>query len=284
MKILLSIFLSACGLVAAAQDTDSRPILYEISKPGSSETSYLFGTMHVSDSAVTRVLEEVFPYVSKCNVFSGELDLTDVEMDMTLTGTMFLQDTTLQGLYSEEEYQQVQTFVIDKLGPAGSMAMMMKPMWISMSIVQQEMVVDPAEVIDMRLQLKAEEQQLAIEPLETMAEQVKAINDIPLADQAQALLEFALDYDKQMSMSEDLTEKYIEGDLEGMFAIYNSERFSDQIELSLINHRNQVMYDRLSVKLKEGKKVFCAVGALHLPGEQGLIQLLSENGFSVTLK
>jgi hypothetical protein len=50
---------------------------------------------------------------------------------------------------------------------------------------------------------------------------------------------------------------------------------------SLINQRNNRMLERMLPKLKQGR-VFIAVGALHLPGEHGLLNLLRGAGYAVT--
>ncbi|UCE88321.1 MAG: TraB/GumN family protein [Pseudomonadota bacterium] len=47
-----------------------------------------------------------------------------------------------------------------------------------------------------------------------------------------------------------------------------------------IVERNRLMLERMQPRLREGN-AFIAVGALHLPGEQGLLRLLERRGYRV---
>jgi len=86
-------------------------------------------------------------------------------------------------------------------------------------------------------------------------------------------------------LQEDLTRAYLDRDLERLLRIgYESldprgmtEGFADR----LINERNVRMIDRLQPLLRRGK-VFIAVGALHLPGDGGILALLEGRGYRVT--
>ena len=55
----------------------------------------------------------------------------------------------------------------------------------------------------------------------------------------------------------------------------------DELMRRLLTERNHNMAQRMPVRLKEGN-AFIAVGALHLPGDDGLLQLLSKAGYRVT--
>jgi uncharacterized protein YbaP (TraB family) len=52
-------------------------------------------------------------------------------------------------------------------------------------------------------------------------------------------------------------------------------------EQRVILDRNKVMAERAAPILDSGN-VFMAVGALHLPGKDGVIELLRQQGFTVT--
>ena len=54
-----------------------------------------------------------------------------------------------------------------------------------------------------------------------------------------------------------------------------------QFQEALITRRNKVMADRANPQLEQGG-VFMAVGALHLPGKLGVVQLLRDAGYTVT--
>ena len=59
------------------------------------------------------------------------------------------------------------------------------------------------------------------------------------------------------------------------------QRLSDAFEEDFVVSRNQRMAERLLDKI-DGGGAFVAVGALHLPGEQGLVHLMEESGYKVS--
>jgi uncharacterized protein YbaP (TraB family) len=88
-------------------------------------------------------------------------------------------------------------------------------------------------------------------------------------------------------MNAELLAAYKRQDLAAMMAINESvmtvgdQRLAKEFQRRLIVDRNHRMADRMEPYLKQGG-AFVAVGALHLPGEQGLLRLLEQRGYSVS--
>ena len=61
---------------------------------------------------------------------------------------------------------------------------------------------------------------------------------------------------------------------------YDENAYADFMRL-IVDKRNHTMAERAQPLIEKGK-VFIAVGALHLPGEEGLVELLRERGYRVT--
>lgn len=265
---------------AATEETTSS-LLYAIEGNGLEQPSYLFGTMHVSDSIATRHVSTIVPYISKSSVFCNEVDVTDMEPSMELMGMMFLSDTTLDMLYTENEMSRIRVFISEKMGPAGMMLLTMKPFWIAAALTELEFQSNAEEVLDVQLQQAAEAAGCAIQPLETVESQMKAVDGIPLRDQAEMLLESIDEYDEQKAITEELKECYAKADLDCLNAVYRRESFTQSMDDGLVNRRNEGMFEKLQPIVAEGRPVFCAVGALHLSGETGLINAFRRAGYSV---
>lgn len=60
----------------------------------------------------------------------------------------------------------------------------------------------------------------------------------------------------------------------------DDQRLADEFQQRLVVDRNHRMAERMQPYLQQGK-VFIAVGALHLPGEEGLLNLLEQQGYAV---
>jgi uncharacterized protein YbaP (TraB family) len=101
-----------------------------------------------------------------------------------------------------------------------------------------------------------------------------------------AILRDTLCHDDELKrQTERLLRLYLEGDLAGMMAL-NAQPHEDEalfeafMERTLYG-RNRRWIGRLAPYLGQGR-AFIAVGALHLPGDQGLLRLLEVQGYRVT--
>lgn len=257
-------------------------LLFIVEGNGLSQPSYLFGTMHVSDSVATRHISTVKPYIENTEIFCNEVDITDVEPSMDLMRLMFLSDTTLEMLYSEDELQRIRGFISEKMGPAGMMLFTMKPFWIAASLTELEFQTDAEEVLDVQLQQAAEAAGCDVQPLESIESQMKAVDAIPLKDQAEMLLESIDEYEQQKAMMAELKACYGEADLDCLEAVYQREGFVQSMDDGLVTRRNKEMFKKLQSKVMGTQSVFCAVGALHLSGNTGLINAFRQAGYRVT--
>jgi len=80
---------------------------------------------------------------------------------------------------------------------------------------------------------------------------------------------------------------YSERNLEGMAKLMKESPTTSELldengfVFALVVRRNMVMANRMQPYLKTGNTFF-AVGALHLPGEKGILRLLETMGYKIT--
>ena len=155
---------------------------------------------------------------------------------------------------------------------------------------------DPAEierqrqglvVLDDWLQQEGRRQGKAIVGLEALEEQLGIFAGWPETLQV-AMLRAALDFPGLIAGSNaGLTALWLDGDLPSMWRLFrvslmaSGPEFRRRMTDDLVLARNLLMAERLAPILAEGG-AFVAVGALHLAGEEGLIVLLREAGWSIT--
>lgn len=277
--LLVVIFFFWAG-AGSAQDLTST--LFKITGPGIGKPSYVLGTMHLGDSLVSSQLPKVHDFIVGCDQFSNEIDLTDNPQQMLLLSKLFLpSEASLDSLYSEKELAFLSNFLSEKMGPAAGMLLTMKPFWVMAAIMEVEASIQPKEILDYQLQIIAEEAGIELEPLETMQSQVEAIDRIPLTEQVDALISFVTDYDDQAAVLAEMTQAYAQGDLFKLQEIYDDGRFGSEMERLLIDERNHIMVEKILDAIEEGTSVFVAVGALHLTGDDGILKMLIEHGYSV---
>jgi uncharacterized protein len=280
MKIwILFLSLSLSGFCQTlAQDA----LLWKISKKGSKKTSYIFGSMHTNDSLANTFSSEWWKAFESARVFVGEVNTTDINGMLEGMSAVMMQDTSLKDLYSPEEYKEVSDFIDSKLDPFTSgFAKKMRPFFIMALIMEQPEVDSPYDqVMDIRLQTLANQKKKKIIGLETMKEQTESVAVIGLKEQAKMLLDFVQNFDSPEYSSDKMLDIYRTQSLDALQDYALKFEYPDELMTSLLDGRNKRFMERLIPHLKKGK-VFCMVGALHLPGKNGLLEMLRSSGFIV---
>jgi len=145
----------------------------------------------------------------------------------------------------------------------------------------------PDQRLDHELQRRAQDQGLPVFGLETVAEQIDVFDGLDLAAQVE-LLEAALDQQGQIEGWWRATRRaYLERDTASLYRLLLEQSAAGDPELAarlieaVLDRRNERMVERMAPRLAAGR-AFVAVGALHLPGERGVLRLLEEQGYEVT--
>lgn len=266
-------------LLVPAQDLH-RSLLWQVTRPGMADTSYLFGTMHTRDARAFRFGPEVSRAFLSCEVVAGELDMEETKrLDAAVMNAMFLEKgTTLDRLYTKRDYKQVVGTLKERLGPVAPLCTKIKPFYTIALLNEAGLGNDSAVVLDAWFQLKAQEAGKKVVGLETVTEQIEAVSAIPLKVQARMLLDVVRDGDA--SGTNDALQAYIAQDLDALMASVVRDGMPDQVDRALLQDRNQRMTERLTKHMRS-QGVFVAVGAAHLPGEYGLIERLRRLGYTV---
>jgi uncharacterized protein YbaP (TraB family) len=141
-------------------------------------------------------------------------------------------------------------------------------------------------VLDMMLYQSALEQGKSVHGLETVEEQLNVFEALSEKDQVLLLQDAVENFPELDALHAELLEAYKQRDLAGLMALGEAamqagdQQLADEFQQHLVVDRNHRMSDRMQVYLRQGE-VFIAVGALHLPGEEGLLNLLEQQGFTV---
>lgn len=261
-------------------------LLWSVTSEDTHDTSYLYGTMHSYDKRVFRFIDTVEHYIKQSDVFASEIELDFSRMDMLaklLPHIMYRGDTTIKSLLDSGRYHVLDTYFADSLGIPLAFLGKIKPFYIMAMLSQGEMTQDSGSFLDSYLAQKAKQFAKEITGLETIEEQLQAVNGIPSAEQIH-MLEEAIDslYTPVTTQTDHMTDIYERADLTALYEFYQHEETPDSFNESLITVRNKRMADRFEEYVVQGKRLFAAVGALHLPGEVGVIELLRAKGFKVS--
>lgn len=282
-----------CALLSAAiatnpTDTLQNALMWEITSDKSEHTSYLFGTIHIIPASMFSLPESITGRLHRANRLVLELDMDQASDPMAifaLMPKMMMPDgTTLRDLLSEEDY----TLVIDelqKMGLPGMMVEGIKPLFLSALMDPSMNATDGMASYDMSLYEFAKKHEIAHSGLETIDEQLAAFDRIPLADQAKMLVDQFKASQGEGTEGMDmqkLFEHYLAEDLTGLMAMMDdqSEMEGDAMD-HLLDKRNQTWIPRIEAMISK-ESVFIGVGAGHLAGDQGVIQLMRQAGYHLT--
>jgi len=286
MRLLLIFIFLFCSLKSSFSQNTYQGLLWEIYGNGLTDTSYLYGTMHIQDERVFQFQEGVEKAFDRSVIFAMELNMDSVNTLELMSELIMESPHRLDSLLSEKEYEIVNQYFKDSLGIGLLIFNKMQPIYTSQMVSLKKMNKDSAEALDIYLFNKAKEQNKIVVGLEFMEEQINAFKSIPYDIQAKELfnaVEDAINGEDQQI--DGLIDYYVKGDLDRLLALTLESEFSDNeintiFQKVFLVNRNHKMADRSEKYIKKGS-TFIAIGAAHLPGPEGVIENLRKKGYTV---
>ncbi|MBI1732513.1 MAG: TraB/GumN family protein [Gammaproteobacteria bacterium] len=254
-------------------------LLWEIRSAGG--TSHIFGTIHVADDEIVTLPVPVNERFQAAGTFVMEV-VPAPEDVMEMAALMYFTDgRKLDALISQPLYRRVVQILTDYNLPEEAIAAM-RP-WSA--YLTMSYPADMRPVLDLQLLEHAQAAGLATHGLESLAEQGRIFSELDTADQLRLLADTACHHDRLREDMEAMKRLYLQRDLKGMFVYGQKHAFADntlyeELAERLLTRRNGVMADRLKPYLDAGR-AFIAIGAMHLPGREGVLNRLVQQGYAV---
>ena len=290
--VLVAAYAASAVAAAPALEArhDARGLLYEI-RTGAN-TVYLFGTLHVGKP-------ELYPLGRQANMALAASERLYLEVSLADT-TSVNADTAAAAMYGDGTTlgQKLPAPLLEKVSARlaqyqfpQELALKMKPWMLGQTLLLLEAKrrgYDPELANEFYLMDYARAAHKEILGLETLSEQF-AIFDRMSQAQQQAFLEQTLselDDSRFESRLRAMVDAWANGDVRALEAELQCEKTQDSVFAGiliprLIDERNRVMADRIADIARSGPKSFVAVGALHLVGKDGIVELLRRRGFTV---
>jgi len=280
----------------AAAVENGGALLWRIGKEGA-EPSYLFGTMHLSDSRVTQLpLAAETAYENAKIVVIETTDVLDQAKMMAAIAQkpelmMFTDGTTLFSLLSDEERAAVEEALRARKIPPASVAKMkpwMLATMVAMPACELARKKAGAVVLDAKLAQDAMAAGKEVGGLESAIDQLEAMASLPMDFHMRGLVETLELGDRIDDVFETMVQLYLNGEISAFWPFFRvalpeqsgpDGGFAD-FEERLIRARNHTMAENARNFIDRGA-AFIAVGAMHLPGEDGVVALLREAGYTV---
>ena len=266
------------------ESSSSKTLLWQVSGNGLEKPSFLYGTIHMLCAEDAILSEALKNAIAKSDQVYLEVDMDNLfEMIGSLKNMKMRGDTTLSDLLNKKDYEKVKNYFEEKssLLPF-SMLETYKPFLAAATILESNTECESVPMEQVIMQ-EAKKNRKNIKGLESMSYQMSIFDSIPYKSQAEQLVQY-IDHagDKDNKEYDELVSAYKKQDLQKL------EELTKQTDMGMANYVDLLLYNRNRNWVKKlkplmmEKSLLIAVGAGHLPGENGVINLLRKAGYTVT--
>lgn len=296
MKRIVFTLVFACAVLFAPAQ-----LLYRISGNGLPSPSYIIGTYHLADVGFVDSIPGIRQAMNDCQQVYGELVMDEMmspdSMAMMQQAMMLPEGMTLEKLLTSEEMTRLNAYMKSLMGMDMTNPMIAQEMgkWTpsalsttlsSLSYMKKTSGFDPQNQFDNYFQKEAVKQGKGVGGLETTVFQLNMLFKSQTLERQKELLMCQVDNVAFMDeMTDGVIKAFYAQDLnaikEAMDAkLYNSCDSRPEEEDALIYNRNADWVKKMPALMAKKPTLF-AVGAAHLPGEKGVLNLLRQAGYKV---
>ncbi|NID11450.1 TraB/GumN family protein [Fibrivirga algicola] len=270
------------GLAVQAQS-----LLWQVSGNGLTKPSYLFGTYHILRDSYLKQDTLTRRHFEQAEGIVVEMVFDEAEA-ANMRRYALMPDNNLIRLIEANDYKLVADEFNTVTGQELSFYNQFKPIIVAtaLSVAYARQRSDTltkfsGQPIDLYFVKQAQAARKPLKGLETLAEQLTLLYDRqPVEQQAEQLVRLVKQKNVPKTPGNNLTDLYLRADLDGMWALFQRESDSPADLYALIDSRNLRWMTQLVPMMAE-RSTFIAVGVGHLPGPNGLLQLLRKAGYVV---
>ena len=266
------------SLTAFGQEEEG--VFWVISSQNNPNPSYLFGTIHLICEGDFTINAQISDKISETDVLVLEIDMDDPHLQADMRDNLYNKDgQKINDFLTKEEYQTVRTFLKERTGMDMDMLQEMHPM-VLMSLIYNNLLECESKSFENELMMLAKASKMEVTGLETVEEQMSLFDLIPLKDQYQSFYSYVSDLEKGQEEFRQLVKAYKEErilDLLEMVSV--SPEYKDYLDI-MLSDRNKNWIAPM-IQIMNESSAFFAVGAGHLGGQNGLINLLKNKGYEV---
>ena len=265
LRFWLGLLLGAVFLTSPlkAQDKPVYRLLWEVTSPNSERPSYLFGTMHDTDENIFNLPDSVMLGIDACDGFA-----TEVAFDEALNSFMGLMISGGVEVNESRSKSGLMERLEELLGGDGA-GSSPDPMRLFQNLGEEyEAGEDRETFLDAFLYRVARDDGKVVGGLEKIEDQISLL----IGDNEDVFR------DGPPNSLSRLKTAYISGDLDAIEEFINLPEVSQAFRDEVLTKRNYVMAHSADSLIRL-RPTFVAVGAAHLPGEEGLIQLMRDRRY-----
>lgn len=288
-KLLISLLVILCATTAQAQ------LLWRITGGNCYKPSYLFGTIHLETSSYIDSVPGLNEVIGCVDAIYGEVVQDEIMsknvISKVLKESLAPADSTIDRLLTPDEYKMVDGVVksymmgiigLDRLSKLKPMAIVMQLEAMQMAKYFPDFKSLAGGGIDMAVQSRGSELGKYVGGFETVEQQLSIAYGSTLQEQARALVEMCSKDKEFAENNRRLCDLYHSQDLKALEQhLFDPEKGMSSESIERISYsRNRKWMDKIVATLPV-QSMLIVVGAAHLVGDQGLIELLRSRGYVV---
>lgn len=286
-KFILFITLTALTLspIFSQETTDTTSsLLWEISGKNVQQPSYLFGTMHILPKD-----QFYYPESLKAKITSSDvlvMEIAGLSEKMKALKYMMLDSGEVWDYFTAPQLDTLFQYANEKLGYSEEMMRRafskMKP-FVLLQLMTKNNFGSQQESYELHFEKLAKQDSVPVLGLETIEEQMGFINKLDPHQQVSMIMQSIRDSNKpKENKTQQLIKVYFSQNIDKIRAfVSKSDMDSPEFESTFLTNRNKSWIKPIQ-KIIKSNKAFIAVGAAHLGGKDGVVELLRKKGYTLT--
>jgi uncharacterized protein YbaP (TraB family) len=287
LSLTLLVFSGSLASIESAFSYGQKSFLWKVQSPGS--TVYLLGSIHFMKEEVyplNPAIENAFESSDKLVVEANINDLGNLDLKMLTDRAFYKNDDHVEKHVSRETYRLIQKEG-KELGLPIELLRMQKPWFLALSFQAMELArlgYSPQHGVDYHFLAKAKGKKRILE-LESLEEQLRLLSGFSDREQEQFLLytlETLSSMDRQVG---NMVSAWNSGDAQAMESTLADALPPDPslapVVQKLFDERNVKMVSKIEGYIHSGGSYFVIVGAGHLIGKKGIVELLKIKGYAL---
>ena len=291
-------FFGSLIIALAFYGSANAQLLYKISGNGLKSPSYIVGTYHLAPASFADEIKGMSEAFAAVEQVYGEVDMQSAQsVQLAMMSSMMLPEGKyVDDMFSAEEMERINAFVRKNMGMDLTHPMLreqlgrMRPSVLAMQLGLLEFMkitpnFNPNDLIDSYFQKEARKRGLAVGGFESAEFQMELLyGESTDEEEREALLKLVDNKDKILEEMQAMTNAYFSFDMNGIHELtIRSVEIGDMtVEefREMITDRNHNWVEAMP-DIMAAKPTLFVVGAGHLPGDEGVLELLKAQGYKV---
>ena len=271
----LVLFVSTIFAQSKVQKPLENSLLWEVSGKGLAKPSYLFGTIHMICAPDFIMTEQAKIAFAKTDKLTLEIDMSDPEQ-MTAMQKMAMGDKPLSETLTADEYARLDAIVQKHAGISVKQLDSFSLVTVMSILSSRSFGCTDLKFYEMEFIEMAKNSKKPVSGLETVQDQIALFEEGISTTDILEMMEAA-----DNKVTKKMVEIYKNQNLQEMYTMMTDEKtMSKEAKKLMLDDRNSKWLTAMPSMMKR-ESVFFAVGAAHLPGQNGVIELLRKAGYTV---